>query len=224
MPLLDAAGVDATVLVQTRSSADESREFLATASSSTTHRRRRRLDGPHEPVRRRRHGRAPLGRRWRPARRHPPPGPRRARPGVAPPPGRPSRPPCRRRRRACPTTCSSGHGRCRRRSRSSGRCRTCASSSTISAKPPIRERDIATWAERIAPFGALPNAWCKLSGLVTEADWSSWTVADLRPAVDHALAVFGPRRLIFGSDWPVCLLAATYQRVIETARRRSSRT
>ena len=84
-------------------------------------------------------------------------------------------------------------------------------------KPPIRDGDISTWAERIAPFGALPNAWCKLSGLVTEADWATWTVADLRPAVDHALAVFGPRRLIFGSDWPVCLLAASYKRVIETA-------
>ena len=85
-------------------------------------------------------------------------------------------------------------------------------------KPPIRDGDIKTWAERIAPFGALPNAWCKLSGLVTEADWATWTVADLRPAVDHALDVFGPGRLIFGSDWPVSLLAAPYRRVVDTAR------
>jgi len=84
-------------------------------------------------------------------------------------------------------------------------------------KPPIRDGDLTTWAERIAPFGALPNVWCKVSGLVTEADWSSWTVADLRPAVDHALDVFGPWRLIFGSDWPVSLLAAPYQRIVETA-------
>ena len=86
------------------------------------------------------------------------------------------------------------------------------------AKPPIRSGDLATWAERLAPLGALPNAWCKVSGLVTEADWSTWTTDDLRPAVDRALDVFGPGRLVFGSDWPVCLLAAPYQRVVDTAR------
>ena len=57
-----------------------------------------------------------------------------------------------------------------------------------------------------------------MSGLVTEADWASWTVDDLRPFVDRTLAIFGPERLLFGSDWPVCLLAAPYPRVIEAAR------
>ena len=65
----------------------------------------------------------------------------------------------------------------------------------------------------IAALAANPNVWCKLSGLVTEASWSSWTAADLRPYVDHLLAVFGAERLIFGSDWPVCELAASYDQV-----------
>ena len=52
---------------------------------------------------------------------------------------------------------------------------------------------------------------------MTEAEWSSWTRADLQPFVDHAVEVFGPERLVFGSDWPVCLLAATYADVVDTA-------
>ena len=58
--------------------------------------------------------------------------------------------------------------------------------------------------------------YCKLSGLVTEADWNSWTTDDLRPYVEYALELFGPRRLMFGSDYPVCLLAALYARVLES--------
>ena len=54
------------------------------------------------------------------------------------------------------------------------------------------------------------NVWCKLSGLVTEADWRQWTPATLRPYLDHALEAFGPLRLMVGSDWPVCTVAATY--------------
>jgi L-fuconolactonase len=86
------------------------------------------------------------------------------------------------------------------------------------AKPPIRERAMEPWAGLIRPFGPLDNAWCKVSGLVTQADWRSWTVNDLDPFVRHAIEVFGPDRLMFGSDWPVCLLAAPYGRVVETAR------
>ena len=86
------------------------------------------------------------------------------------------------------------------------------------AKPPIRDGLLEPWASRLAPFGDLPNVACKLSGLVTEADWTSWDRDQLVPYVDHALAVFGPERLLFGSDWPVCLLAAPYARVVETAR------
>jgi predicted TIM-barrel fold metal-dependent hydrolase len=72
------------------------------------------------------------------------------------------------------------------------------------------------WARDLRTFARLPNTTAKLSGLVTEVDWSSWTPADLRPAVEHALDTFGPSRLMFGSDWPVCLLASSYQRWIET--------
>ena len=54
------------------------------------------------------------------------------------------------------------------------------------------------------------HVWCKLSGMVTEADWHGWTARDLRPYVDEALAIFGVARCVFGSDWPVCILAASY--------------
>ena len=86
------------------------------------------------------------------------------------------------------------------------------------AKPPIRDGAMSPWAELLEPFGELPNVTCKLSGLVTEADWSSWTSGDLAPYVDRALALFGPDRMLFGSDWPVSLLAASYQTVADTAR------
>jgi L-fuconolactonase len=76
----------------------------------------------------------------------------------------------------------------------------------------------ARWSAWIRELAAEPNVVCKLSGLVTEADWSTWTVADLRPYADVALEAFGPDRLMFGSDWPVCLLAGTYTEVFDAAR------
>jgi L-fuconolactonase len=81
------------------------------------------------------------------------------------------------------------------------------------AKPPIVSADITAWEAAIRPLAALPNVVGKLSGLVTEADWERWTVDDLRPAFEVALHAFGPERLLFGSDWPVCLLAASYHNV-----------
>jgi L-fuconolactonase len=86
------------------------------------------------------------------------------------------------------------------------------------AKPPIADGALEPWASRMAPFEELEHVACKLSGMVTEADWSAWTTADLRPYVDRVLAVFGPNRLLFGSDWPVCLLASTYGGVIDATR------
>jgi L-fuconolactonase len=86
------------------------------------------------------------------------------------------------------------------------------------AKPPIRSAALEPWAGLFRPLGELPNVSCKLSGLVTEADASTWQVADLAPFVDVAVETFGPRRLLFGSDWPVCLLAASYAEVVEAAR------
>ncbi|MBD8079365.1 amidohydrolase family protein [Cellulosimicrobium arenosum] len=76
---------------------------------------------------------------------------------------------------------------------------------------------LASWRRDLTELAAAPNVTAKLSGLVTEARWDSWTLQDLRPAVDHALATFGPHRLMFGSDWPVCLLASGYGRWLTTA-------
>ncbi len=86
------------------------------------------------------------------------------------------------------------------------------------AKPPLRSADLTSWALHLREFGPLDNVWCKVSGLVTEADWRTWRSADLAAAVEVALEVFGPSRLIFGSDWPVCLLAASYGEVVAAAR------
>jgi len=69
------------------------------------------------------------------------------------------------------------------------------------------------WLALITPVAAGPNVIAKLSGLVTEADWRSWKVDDLRPFVESAVDLFGPRRLMFGSDWPVCELASSYVEV-----------
>jgi L-fuconolactonase len=82
------------------------------------------------------------------------------------------------------------------------------------AKPPIAKHGFEEWARELRPLASFPNMYCKLSGLVTEADWSSWTIDDLRPYVEYALELFGPERLMFGSDHPVCLLAASYERVL----------
>jgi L-fuconolactonase len=86
------------------------------------------------------------------------------------------------------------------------------------AKPPIRSGGLEPWSTLLRPFGGSPNVWCKVSGLVTEADWVGWQPSDLAPYVGVALEAFGPSRLIFGSDWPVCLLAAPYGRVVSVAR------
>jgi len=85
-------------------------------------------------------------------------------------------------------------------------------------KPPIASGDLEPWASDLRALAALPNTAAKLSGLVTEADPTSWTVADLRPYADTALAAFGPSRLMFGSDWPVCTLRASYGEVLATAQ------
>jgi L-fuconolactonase len=85
------------------------------------------------------------------------------------------------------------------------------------AKPRIREGAMQPWAGELAALAGHPNVACKVSGLVTEADWAAWTPAQLVPYVAHAAEVFGPERLLFGSDWPVCLLAAGYGEVVAAA-------
>jgi len=85
-------------------------------------------------------------------------------------------------------------------------------------KPMIAERERVGWAADIAALGAEDNVAVKLSGLVTEADLDNWTIDDIRPYAGDVLAAFGPERTMFGSDWPVCLLAADYPRVAGLAR------
>jgi L-fuconolactonase len=86
------------------------------------------------------------------------------------------------------------------------------------AKPPIRsgwqDETSQVWADGLRELAGYDNVACKLSGLVTEADRDAWNVEDLRPFAEHALSCFGHERLLFGSDWPVCELAAPYTRVV----------
>jgi L-fuconolactonase len=84
------------------------------------------------------------------------------------------------------------------------------------SKPPIATGTISQWASELKQLAALPRVYCKLSGLVTEANHSRWKIDDLRPFVECALELFGPDRLLFGSDYPVCLLAASYDRVLDS--------
>ncbi|WP_133903245.1 amidohydrolase family protein [Actinophytocola oryzae] len=85
-------------------------------------------------------------------------------------------------------------------------------------KPAIADGGYEPWAAFLTSIAARPNVFCKLSGLVTEADWTRWTVDGLRPYAAHVLETFGPDRVMFGSDWPVCELAATYDQVYSAAR------
>ena len=86
------------------------------------------------------------------------------------------------------------------------------------AKPRIGAREFDAWACEIERVARLPNIWCKLSGMITEARWDSWTPADLRPYVSHVVNKFGFDRVMFGSDWPVCTLAGSYQQVVDALR------
>lgn len=85
-------------------------------------------------------------------------------------------------------------------------------------KPPVATGGLDPWAGHIRALAARPNAVCKLSGLVTEAAWDSWMADTLRPYTETALDAFGSARLMFGSDWPVCRLAASYAEVVEVTR------
>jgi L-fuconolactonase len=83
------------------------------------------------------------------------------------------------------------------------------------AKPDIAGGRFEPWATGLHPFGTeRKHVWCKLSGMVTEADWGTWRPEDLRPYVAEVLRIFGADRCLFGSDWPVCLVAGDYGRVL----------
>lgn len=81
------------------------------------------------------------------------------------------------------------------------------------AKPKIKDGMIEPWRSDLASASRRKNVWCKLSGMVTEADWETWKPAHLKPFVESAIELFTPDRLMFGSDWPVCELAANYEEV-----------
>jgi L-fuconolactonase len=90
------------------------------------------------------------------------------------------------------------------------------------AKPKIKDHLLTPWREQMRELARRDNVYCKLSGMVTEAEWGSWMVQDLQPFVDVAIDCFGPRRLMFGSDWPVLLVACTYERWIEVVEHTTS--
>lgn len=84
-------------------------------------------------------------------------------------------------------------------------------------KPPIASGEMEPWASELSALAELPNVSCKLSGLVTEASWADWEAPQISPYAAHVLDCFGPERVMFGSDWPVCELAASYTQVVELA-------
>ena len=86
------------------------------------------------------------------------------------------------------------------------------------AKPPIKSRAIDVWARGIQGLAAFSNVYCKVSGLVTEADWQAWKPEDIRPYLDLVFECFGPSRLMTGSDWPVCTVAGSYSRVMNLTK------
>jgi len=86
------------------------------------------------------------------------------------------------------------------------------------AKPPIKSGAVDSWALGIRELAYFPNLFCKVSGLVTEADWQAWKPEDMGPYLDVAFECFGPSRLMIGSDWPVCTVAAPYSQVMDVVK------
>jgi L-fuconolactonase len=86
-------------------------------------------------------------------------------------------------------------------------------------KPAIKIQEFESWAAGIRRLAAFPNVFCKLSGLVTEADWHGWKPEDITPYLDIAFGAFGASRLMIGSDWPVCLVAGSYGRTMDVVKK-----
>jgi L-fuconolactonase len=86
------------------------------------------------------------------------------------------------------------------------------------SKPKIKDGIVVGWRDDLKRAAAHPNVFCKLSGMVTEADWKNWKPSDLKPYVETAIESFGPERCMFGSDWPVCELAAPYGTVLNALK------
>ncbi len=83
------------------------------------------------------------------------------------------------------------------------------------AKPMIKHRNFNNWKDLMQNFASLPNVFCKVSGMITEADWKQWGYKDFLQPLDTVVEVFGADRLMYGSDWPVCLLAGSYKNVLD---------
>jgi L-fuconolactonase len=90
------------------------------------------------------------------------------------------------------------------------------------SKPRIRDGEMNPWAGHMEKIASYEKVYCKLSGMITEADHQNWKASDLKPYVSHILGVFGPHRLMFGSDWPVCNLAGSYEDVLTALKRNLS--
>jgi L-fuconolactonase len=86
------------------------------------------------------------------------------------------------------------------------------------AKPAIKDKEIGEWKKDIEAIAKYENVSCKISGMVTEADWRQWKKADLTPYIDVITNAFGAKRILYGSDWPVCLVAAPYEQVVEIVK------
>lgn len=82
------------------------------------------------------------------------------------------------------------------------------------AKPYIKRKEFDEWEKNIRKMAFYPNAYCKISGMVTEADWKNWKQEDFKPYIDVVVNAFGTKRILFGSDWPVCLVAASYEKIL----------
>ncbi|EOZ95430.1 L-fuconolactone hydrolase [Indibacter alkaliphilus LW1] len=85
------------------------------------------------------------------------------------------------------------------------------------AKPEIKNAEFGNWSRKISLFSDLENVYCKVSGMVTEADWQEWKTSHFHPYLEKVTETFGTKRLVFGSDWPVCLVAASYTEVYDIA-------
>jgi len=90
------------------------------------------------------------------------------------------------------------------------------------AKPDIKNHKVADWAKDIRAIAELDNLWCKVSGMVTEADWKNWAIDDFEPYLDVVFEAFGIEKVMFGSDWPVCQVAASYANMADIVKQYTS--
>jgi L-fuconolactonase len=91
------------------------------------------------------------------------------------------------------------------------------------AKPDIKNKNIDRWATGMKAIARHENVWCKVSGMITEADWQNWVLSDFEPYLDVVFEAFGPKRVMFGSDWPVCNVAGGYQRMHSVVKKYTSK-